>query len=143
MGVKNKKQIIKTVIIVGLIVFVIGIAAFTYFRIATEGRLALRKGKNVKLALDMLDIEFYREKKTVYNPNRPDGLEQGVRERLNNIVGDDGRFNIVSYDSNKRKIEYMIYEEDNYRVIYRYDEDDGDIWKVEYIVTILDYSDKK
>lgn len=143
MGVKNKKQIIKTVIIVGLIVFVIGIAAFTYFRIVTEGRLALRKGKNVKLALDMLDIEFYREKKTVYNPNRPDGLEQGVRERLNNIVGDDGRFNIVSYDKNKRKIEYMIYEEDNYRVIYRYDEDDGDIWKVEYIVTILDYSDKK
>lgn len=143
MGVKNKKQIIKTVIIVGSIVFVIGIAAFTYFRIATEGRLALRKGKNVKLALDMLDIEFYREKKTVYNPNRPDGLEQGVRDRLNDIVGDDGRFNIVSYDKNKRKIEYMIYEEDNYRVIYRYDEDDGDIWKVEYIVTILDYSDKK
>ena len=143
MGVKNKKQIIRTVIIIGLIVFVIGIAAFTYFRITTEGRLALRKGKNVKLALDMLDIEFYREKKTVYNPNRPDGLEQGVRERLNDIVGDDGRFNIVSYDRNKRRIEYMIYEEENYRVIYRYDEDDGDIWKVEYIVTILDYSDKK
>lgn len=143
MGVKNKKQIIRTVLIIGLIVFVIGIAAFTYFRITTEGRLALRKGKNVKLALDMLDIEFYREKKTVYNPNRPDGLEQGVRERLNDIVDDDGRFNIVSYDRNKRRIEYMIYEEENYRVIYRYDEDDGDIWKVEYIVTILDYSDKK
>ena len=143
MGVKNKKQIIRTVLIIGLIVFVIGIAAFTYFRITTEGRLALRKGKNVKLALDMLDIEFYREKKTVYNPNRPDGLEQGVRERLNDIVGDDGRFNIVSYDRNKRRIEYMIYEEENYRVIYRYDEDDGDIWKVEYIVTIFDYSDKK
>lgn len=137
---KIKKHRLNVIIIVILIVFVLGVAAFSYFRITTEGRLILRQGKNVKLALDMMDIEYYRENKSVYNPNSPNGLSSGVEQQLYDIVGETGEIEVLSYDTAERRILYMIYEEEKYRVIYKYDDVNGDQWKVDYLVTLFDYS---
>ncbi len=137
---KIRKHRLNVIIIVILIVFVLGVAAFSYFRIITEGRLILRQGKNVKLALDMMDIEYYRENKSVYNPNSPNGLSSGVEQQLYDIVGQTGEVEVLSYDTAERRILYMIYEEENYRVIYKYDDVNGDQWKVDYLMTIFDYS---
>lgn len=134
---------IRTVVILLLAALVIGGAAFTYFHITTEARMALREGKNVKLALDMLDIEYYGENTSVYDPAGQDGLKSGVEERVYGIAEQSGRMEILSYDRAEHKILYMVYETGPYRVLYQYDATDGDRWKVEYLITIFDYSDKK
>lgn len=139
-GTRGAKKRWFRIIIVAVMVILLGAMIFTYFRIITEARLALKEAKNVKLTLDMLDIEYYRDKKSVYNANRPDGLEQGVDNQVSEIAGQKGRFEILDYDKNERIIRYMIYETADYRVIYRYDKTDGEQWRVDYLVNIFDYS---
>lgn len=136
-----QRKRIQRIIIASITILVFGAMAFTYFHITTEARLSLREGKNVKLALDMLDIEYFGKNKSVYNPNRSDGMESGVEQQVYDIVGQTGEIEILSYDRTERKILYMLYEDDNYRVIYKYDTTNGDQWKVDYLVTIFDYSD--
>lgn len=124
-----------------LLVLVIGSAAFSYFHITTQARLIFRRGKNVKLALDMLDIELYAKKQSVYDAKKPDKMAAGIEKQVYDIVEQKGKTEIVSYDTAAHKITYLIYEEENYRVIYQYDEENGDLWRVDYLFTLLNYSD--
>lgn len=136
---QNKIRIFAIVLILALLS---GAAAFTYFFITTEARLALREAKNVKLALDMLNIEYYGIGKSVYDPSKQDGLSANVEKQVAGIVDQTGRIEIRSYDPGEHEILHMIYETDRFRVIYRSDEE-GDGWRVECLATIFDYSDKK
>ncbi|MGN1204293.1 MAG: hypothetical protein ACI4SA_04465 [Lachnospiraceae bacterium] len=136
---QNKIRIFVIVIVVALLS---GAVAFTYFYVTTEARLALREAKNVKLALDMLNIEYYGLGKSVYDPSKQDGLSANVEKQVADIVDHKGRIEIRSYNPGEHEILYLIYETDRYRVIYRSDAE-GDGWKVEYLTTIFDYTDKK
>lgn len=138
---KIRIQRLRTVILIVLLMTVFGVIGFTYFHIATEGRLALRTGRNVKLALDMLSIECYGENRSIYSPNRASGMEDGVEQQIYDIVGQTGETRIISYDRSERRVEKLVYEETKYRVVYEYDETNGDQWRVDYLVTIFDYSD--
>lgn len=139
----RKKRWHKTwnVIAILLLTLAVGAVAFSYFHVTTQARLTCRRGKNVKLALDMLDIELYAEKKTVYDAKKPGGIATGIVDRVYGIVEQEGEIQIFSYDQQKRKITGLLYEEDKYRVIYRYDPEKGDCWRVDYLINLLDYSD--
>lgn len=124
-----------------LLGLVIGSAAFSYFHMTTQARLVLRRGKNVKLALDMLDIELYAKKQSVYDAKKPGKMANGIEKQVYDIVEQEGEIEIVSYDTAAHKITYLIYEEESYRVIYQYDQEKGDLWRVDYLVTLLNYAD--
>ena len=138
----RKKRWHKTwnVIALLLVMLVIGAVAFSYFHVTTQARLICRRGKNVKLALDMLDVELYAEKKTIYDAKKPGGMARGIAERVYDIVEQEGEIQILSYDQQNRMITGLLYEEDQYRVTYRYDTQKGDCWRVDYLIGVLDYS---
>lgn len=131
---------IRTVIVILILALVLGAVAFTYFHISTQARIVFREAKNVKLALDMLDIEYSTTNKSVYNGARRSGMEKGVEQQIYNVVQQPGEIQILSYDKEKRKILSMTYEEEHFRVTYSYDETKGDGWRVDYIMTVFDYS---
>ena len=99
----------KIPIFIGLLIvaFLVMGVAFSYFYITTEARLTLREAKNVKLALDMLDIEYYGMGKSVYNPASGDGLSENVEKQVYDIAEQSGRIAIRSYDQMEHKITYM------------------------------------
>lgn len=138
----NKLKIRKIIIavIVMLIVLAAGAVIFYRFHISTQARLALREGKNAKLALDMIDIEYRAENKSVYNSREGSGIESGAQKRMNEITQQEGKTIILSYDRESRRILSMTYEKGRYKVWYSYKEG-KDSWKVEYVTTVLDYSD--
>lgn len=134
----KKRHVIMTVIVL-LVVLVISIPVFLYFKFTTESRMALREAKNVKLALNMLDIEYYAKGKTVYNPNNINGLTDGVMQEVSDVLEHDCSLAITSYDKKERKVLGFVYNYEHYQVVYRFDKDKGDTWKVSYILNILDY----
>ncbi|MDD6658319.1 MAG: hypothetical protein PUE95_13675 [Lachnospiraceae bacterium] len=140
---KIRQNKIRNVIGIFVLLLFLGTIAFSYFHITTQGRLILREGKNVKLALDMLDVEYYGKQKSVYDSEKRNGLAEGVQKRVYDIVNQTGEFEILSYDRKEHTILCMVYEREHYRVVYQCDEDGKDQWKVDYLITIFDYEDEK
>ena len=140
---KIRRNKIRNMIVIFMLLFILGTIAFSYFHITTQGRLVLREGKNVKLALDMLDVEYYGKQKSVYDAEKRSGLADGVKKRVYDIVNQNGEFEILSYDKKEHTILCMVYEKEHYRVVYQCDENGNDQWKVDYLITIFDYVDEK
>lgn len=141
----QKSKLIKrigTFLVVILLLLCVGFITFRYFYIVTEGRMALRQAKNIKIALDMLEIEYYGKNKTIYDASKQNGLAKDVETKVNDLVGQEGEFCLHAYNIKKHEILYMTYETECIRVIYRSDRE-GDGWKVEYMETIFDYTDEK
>jgi hypothetical protein len=139
--VKERKQkklrAFKLFILGAVILLLIGIPVFMAFKMKTEGRLALREAKNVKLAFDMISVEYYGMGITIYDSTSATGLTKGVRERLDDIVGNDFEVAVTAYDKNSHTVTAFDYTNQNYMVRYVYD--DADTWKVYYKYLIFDY----
>lgn len=132
---------IKRIILIVAAVFVLAAIGFSYFKISSEGHAALREGKNVKLALDMLAVEYHGIDQSVYNSNQVDGLSKGVRERLLEVVeSENPQISLISYNKKKNEVLCLSYENDQYRVLYTKDEE-GEHWRVDYLVHIQKYDD--
>ena len=140
---KIRRNKIRNMIVIFILLLILGAIAFSYFHITTQGRLILREGKNVKLALDMLDVEYYGKQKSVYDSEKRNGLADSIKKRVYDIVNQNGEFEILSYDKKEHIILCMVYEKEHYRVVYQCDEDGNDQWKVDYLITIFDYVDEK
>lgn len=140
---KKQRYKIRKMIAIFMFLLIFGAVVFLYFHITTQGRLALREGKNVKLALEMLDVEYYGRQKSVYDPEKKNGLAEGLEKRVYGIAAQTGKTEILSYDKKEHKILSMVYEKEHYRVVYQCDESGNDRWKVDYLITIFDYSDNK
>lgn len=130
---------IKIVLLVLLIVFVISVPIFLYFRLSTEGRLALREAKNVNLQLQVLDIEAYANNSSVYNPNTPGGLTKSDLNRIQDFMGYPFELKITSYNKKLRKVTGFVYQRGHYQVVYNYDAEKGNDWTVNYLFKILEY----
>ena len=130
---------IKVIIIVILCVFLIATPIFLYFRITTEGKVAFREAKNIKLAFEMLQIEYYGRGMSVYDASATNGLAAGVQERLEEILEHDCNVSILAYNNKERMVTAFIYTTGNYRVLYRYDAVQGDCYDVDYMIRILKY----
>ena len=77
---------LKFALILAVLVFVL-LAGFFVFKVHSEGRMALREAKNIRLALATADIEMYGRGKTIYSPEMHDGLEEGVMEAVERYAG--------------------------------------------------------
>ena len=101
---KKQRYKIRKMIVIFMFLLIFGAVVFSYFHITTQGRLALREGKNVKLALEMLDVEYYGRQKSVYDPEKKNGLAEGVEKRVYGIAAQTGKTEILSYDKKEHKI---------------------------------------
>lgn len=136
---KRRIRKIKIALLTLFMVLVISIPIFIYFRLTTEGRLALREAKNVNLQLQMLEVEAYAKEISLYNPNTPYGINTEYYERIRNFMGFDFDLKITSYNKSLRQVTGFVYQRGNYQVVYTYDTIKGNDWKVNYLFTILDY----
>ncbi len=135
---KRRKRIIKLAVSIAIIVVLVFVVIFNYFKIMRGGRTAFKEAKNVKLALNMLEIEYYSKGKSVYEPKKKHGLSKESIERINGILENDGVIDIISYDSELRIVTGFTYQIGNYRVTYRY-EDGEDKWDVDYFINLFNY----
>ncbi len=126
------------VIAATLVILLIGFLAFAQIRIASDGRLALREAKNIRLAAAAVDIEAYAAGQSIYAPERAEGLAQGVRERMERLVDINGVIRLTGYDKATRKITGFTYRTEEYLVVL-FEEDGEEHWQVYNLHKIMDY----
>lgn len=139
---KNRRRGRLKVILIGLLVLLIfGTPAIAYFRISANGRIALREAKNIKLSFQMISIEYYAMGDSIYDNTRTSGMSEGVRERIDEILGHKGSIKITAYDTGNRMVTGFIYTTGSYQVIYTYDRNTGGSYRVNYIFKLFDFGE--
>jgi hypothetical protein len=136
---KHRRSMIRLAVIITAVVIVVGgFVVFNIFRIHSNGRIALREGKNIRLALVATDIELYPSGGNIFSPERANGLTPGVMESVKRLADVNGDLMLVAYDRNNREIRKLTYNTGDYLVTY---ESDGikEYWTVDYLWKILDY----
>ncbi len=128
------------IILVVIIALIVGLAVFTYFRLHIGGNDALRQAKNVRMSLRAADIEMYGKGKSIYNPGRKNGIEEGVEEKAETIYKPEGKYIITSYDAKKHELTGMVYEIGNYIVTFKM-KDSNISWDVDYRLNIYSYDE--
>jgi hypothetical protein len=125
---------IKNVTLIFLILTIVLLPSFMYFKMSTEENIAFREAKNIKLATTMLAVEYYGNGRSLYDPKSPDGMANGVKERLLTTTQNEGDIRILSYDENERCVVDFIYESGHSRITYHLNQDGSEDWKLDYII---------
>ena len=137
-----RKIFIRRVIVVALIIIAVVTVitiSFRQFKIFSDARLALREAKNIKMTLEMADMELYSAGLCIYDETAEGNLRKGARAYVDKLQGDpEGTIKLTGYDSGKHKITGFEYELEKYIVRYSYTED-GDTWQVCQIKELLTY----
>ncbi len=133
------RKVAKWIAIVG-IALIVGASVFMFFKIRANAKAALREAKNIRVALRSADIEMYGEKKTIYNPYKPYGLEDGTVEKVNELIDVKGTYRITAYDNKLHELTGMTYTKDGYYVTFT--KANGKIkWTVDYRMNIYTFDD--
>ena len=135
----NVKKIIKVFCII-VAVLIIGAVAVFAVKLQIEGRNALREAKNIRLALRSADIEMYAKNMSIYNPQRKNGIEAGVKGKVEQIYVPEGAYAITSYNKSKHELTGMTYRKGHYIVTF-VKTDERIIWDVDYLLNIYTYDD--
>ncbi len=136
-GALIRRICILVIAIIGIIV--ISILAFRSFKLYSEARRALREAKNIKMALEIADLEYYSVDMSIYDETADGNLRKGARDYVDRIQDNpEGFIRLTGYDSKQRKITGLEYELEKYIVRYTFiDDDEG--WRVFQIKEIFDY----
>lgn len=135
----NVKKIFKVFCII-VAVLVIGAVVVFAVKLQIDGRDALRDAKNVRLALRSADIEMYAKSMSIYNPQRKNGIEAGVKGKVEQIYTPEGTYAITSYDKSKHELSGMTYRKGHYIVTF-VKTDERIVWDVDYLLNIYRYDD--
>ena len=128
------------IIAIIVVVLIVGVAAFFVFKIRINAKAALREAKNIRVALRSADIEMYGEKKTIYNPYLPNGLEEGTKEKVEELIDVKGTYRITSYDNKLHELTGMTYKKDGYFVTFT--KVNGKVtWEVDYRMNVYTFDD--
>ena len=118
---------------------IVAFFAFNQFKTYSKARLSLREAKNIKMTLEIADLEYYSVGLNIYDETADGNLRQGAKEYLNRMQDDlEGIVRLTGYDSTKRKITGLEYETADYIVRYT-STDDGENWQVCQIKELLSY----
>ena len=137
-----RKMFIRRVIVVALIIAAVIIAitiVFRQFRLYSDARIALREAKNIKISLEVADMELYGAGLSIYDETAEGNLRKGAVTYVNKMQGElQGTYKLTGYDSSRHKITGFEYELEKFIVRYKYNED-GDTWQVFQIKELLTY----
>jgi hypothetical protein len=140
---KSKFNIVNTVkiilIAIGILMIITALAAF--IKLKAGARVALRDAKDVQMALETRDVEMYASGKTIYNPQKAYGIEDGVKEKVEEIAFVEGKYYVTSYNLASREITGFKYRVGNY-VVYYNKSNDKVKWDVDYILRVYTFEDK-
>lgn len=132
-----RNVIIITVAIIGLLI--IAYLAFRSFKIYSEARIALREAKNIKMTLEVANLEYYSVGVSIYDETAEGNIRNGARDYVNKIQNNpEGMFRLTGYDGEFNKITGFEYENEKYIVRYSHTSD-GDKWQIFQIKELLDY----
>lgn len=95
-------------------------------------RHTLSEAKNAEFALRLLATEYYGRDQRIYDPLTPDGLAEGVAEEVADLSGAEGELVLSSWDAARRAPRSFIYMKEKVVVIYNYDDQEGNCWKLYY-----------
>ena len=123
-------------LLLGAALVLLVFAAFFYFRVKSDGHLALRGAKNARFALETVAIEFYGEGRNVFSPNSPDGMARGVKERVQKLTGTEGEILLQDYDMKENRVVKMCYTEGRYVVKFTMDDAGNEQWKLSYLLDL-------
>ena len=122
-------------------VAIIGLAVFFFFKIRVESKNALREAKNIRMAIRTTDIEYYAQEKCVYNPEKKNGLEDGVAEKVNSLMAPEGTYAITSYSYKRHELTGMTYRKGRYYVVFS-KEGEYITWDVTYMMRIYHFDEE-
>ena len=123
-------------LVLGAALMLLVFVAFFYFRVKSDGHLALRGAKNARYAIETVAIEFYGEGRNVFSPNSPDGMAKGVKERVQKLAGAEGEVLLQGYDLSENRVVKMRYTEGSYVVSFSIDEAGNEQWKLAYLLDL-------
>ena len=123
-------------VLIGAALAVLAFVAFFWFRVKSDGHLALRSAKNARYAIETVGIEYYGESRSVYSSLTPDGLNKGVAEKVRKYTGAEGEILLQSYDMRENKVLGMRYTEDHYIVNFSIDENGNEQWRLSYLLDL-------
>ena len=118
----------------------IGAAVFFVFKLHVDAKAALRDAKNVRMALRSADIEMYAKNMTIYNPQRKNGIEAGVKEKVEQIFAPEGTYTINSYNKKEHELTGLTYRKGHYIVTFN-KSGDKIRWKVDYLFNVYTYDE--
>lgn len=131
-----------TIIKVILLIVCICFAAFTYVRITTDARVAFREAKNVRLAFQLMSIEYHGTDKEIYDAGSPDGMADGISDRLADFIDGQGQVRITAYNRRNCQVTGFVYTQGKYRVTYGCDKNSNEHWRVDYIINVLKFDEE-
>lgn len=95
-------------------------------------RHILAESKNTELALRLLAYDYYSRDQQIYNPLSPDGLAEGVAERVREMSGAEGTLILGSWDAGRQAPRNFTYITGKFVVVYNFDEQEESRWKLCY-----------
>ena len=132
------RRILTYIAVIIILVIVVSVV-FRQFHIYSNARLALREAKNVKMSLEMINLEYYAAGISIYDDTAEGNLKKGAKAYVEKIQGNiDGLIRLTGYDSAKRLITGLEYETNEYIVRFtRHNEEET--WTVSLIKELLKY----
>lgn len=103
-----------------------------FCRFKIEIRSLMAESKNTELALRLLAYDYYSRDQQIYNPLSPDGLAEGVAERVREMSGAEGTLILGSWDAGRQAPRNFTYITGKFVVVYNFDEQEESRWKLCY-----------
>lgn len=127
----QKKQTALKILIVAFMSVAV-VVFISIFHFAIEMQKCQGEAKNAEFALRLLATEYYGRDQRIYDPLTPDGLAEGVAEEVADLSGAEGELVLSSWDAARRAPRSFIYTKEKVVVIYNYDDQEGNCWKLYY-----------
>jgi hypothetical protein len=92
------------------------------------------------MALNSVEIEYYAQGKSIYDPKKYNGLADGVLKKVQDLVENEGTFRILSYDEKNHQILVMQYRLGYYLINFYYSPTET-VWEVNYMFNVYRLED--
>ena len=132
-------SVLRIILIVFVVLFV-GTCLFLIAKIRIDADSALRNAKNIRMSLRSADIEMYAQGKTIYNPSKKNGLEDGVKEKVERFAEAKGTYTITSYNMKEHELTGMTYRQGNY-VVYFSKNGENITWDVNFLMNVYHFDE--
>lgn len=112
--------------------FILTVSIYSLMNFASSTRHIFSEAKNAEFALRVLATEYYGMDLPIYDPLTPDGLAEGVGQEVAELSGAEGELVLGSWDAARRAPRSFTYTKDKIVVVFNYDEQSGNCWKMYY-----------
>ena len=135
---KYPRTIIAVALIIGVIVLISGISS--------GARTALAHAKDIRVAMKLVSLEFYKGDESMYDPSYENGLAPDALSRMKTMIPIAGEITLTGWDYENDIPLSFSYREGKYLVEYK-ETGSGDgtygmngDWTVYYDFKVLEYS---